>query len=69
MNIDGEEYDSLTRSYTFQGYQIYQLADNTVSAADLANVEMARLIYQCDVADDIDVPRVCVEAAESDEEA
>ena len=55
LNIDGEEYDSLTRSYTFQGYQIYQLADNTVSAADLANVEMARLIYQCDVADDIDV--------------
>ena len=55
LNIDGEEYDSLTRSYTFQGYQIYQLSDNTVSAADLANVEMARLIYQCDVADEIDV--------------
>ena len=55
LNIEGEEYDSLSRSYTFQGYQIYQLSDNTVSAADLENVEMARLIYQCDVADEIDV--------------
>jgi len=55
LNIDGEEYDSLSRSYTFQGYQIYQLIDNTVSAADLENVEMARLIYQCDVADEIDI--------------
>jgi len=55
LNIDGEEYDSLSRSYTFQGYQIYQLADNTVSAADLENVEMARLIFQCDVADEIDI--------------
>ena len=35
FNIEGEEYDSLTRSYTFQGYQIYQLADETVSAAEL----------------------------------
>ncbi|MEZ7836905.1 MAG: T9SS C-terminal target domain-containing protein, partial [Flavobacteriales bacterium] len=55
LNIDGEEYDSLSRSYTFQGYQIYQLADNTVSAADLENLEMARLIFQCDVADEIDI--------------
>ena len=55
LNIDDEEYDSLSRSYTFQGYQIYQLADNTVSAADLENLEMARLIFQCDVADEIDI--------------
>ena len=35
LDINGNEYDSLTRSYTFQGYQIYQLANNTVSAAEL----------------------------------
>jgi hypothetical protein len=55
MDIEGQEYDSLTRSFTFQGYQIYQLSDNTVSAADLENPAMARLIFQCDVADEIDV--------------
>jgi len=54
LNVDGEEYDSLSRSYTFQGYQIYQLSDNTVSAADLEDIEKARLIFQCDVIDDID---------------
>ena len=55
FNIEGEEYDSLTRSYTFQGYQIYQLADETVSAAELGDIEKARMIFQCDVADEIDV--------------
>ena len=55
MDINGNEYDSLTRSYTFQGYQIYQLANNTVSAADLNNQELARLIFQCDVQDDVEV--------------
>ena len=55
MDIDGNEYDSLTRSYTFQGYQIYQLLNNEVSAADLKNEQMARKIFQCDVADDIDI--------------
>jgi len=53
LDVDGEEYDSLSRSYTFQGYQIYQLSDNTVSAADLNDIEKARLIFQCDVMDDI----------------
>ena len=53
LDVDGEEYDSLSRSYTFQGYQIYQLSDNTVSAADLNDIEKARLVFQCDVIDDI----------------
>ena len=53
MDLEGEEYDTLTRSYTFQGYQIYQLADETVSASELNNSEKARLIFQCDVADEV----------------
>jgi hypothetical protein len=55
LNLEGEEYDSLSRSYTFQGYEIYQLADETVSASELDDIEKARLIFQCDVADEIDV--------------
>ena len=54
-DVDGLAYDSLSRSYTFQGYQIYQLLDQTVSAADLEDIEKARLIFQCDVEDEIDV--------------
>ena len=43
------------RSYAFEGYQIYQLADETIVPADLGDIEKARLIFQCDVANDIDV--------------
>lgn len=49
-------FDSLTteyRSYRFQGYQVYQLADASVSAADLYNNDRARLVYQCDIKDDV----------------
>jgi hypothetical protein len=39
--------------YRFQGYQIYQLKDATVSATELNNVDRARLVFQCDKKDDI----------------
>ncbi|MCB0762534.1 MAG: T9SS C-terminal target domain-containing protein, partial [Flavobacteriales bacterium] len=51
--ISGLMLDTLGRSYTFQGYMVYQLADNTVSANELTDVERARLIYQCDIQDDV----------------
>ncbi len=35
--------------YHFEGYQIYQLKDATVSAADIDDVSKARLVAQCDV--------------------
>lgn len=38
--------------YKFQGYQIYQLKDNSVSATDLYNIERARLVHQCDIEDE-----------------
>ena len=50
---DGTVLDSLARTYTFEGYQVYQLADATVSVSDLDNIEKARLIYQCDIQNDI----------------
>jgi len=38
--------------YEFQGYQIYQLKNETVNTGDLGNIEKARLIFQCDIKDD-----------------
>ena len=55
FDVDGVEYDTLSRSYNFEGYQIYQLADDQVSPADLGDINKARLIFQCDVANDVDL--------------
>ncbi|MCH2197484.1 MAG: hypothetical protein MK081_01775 [Flavobacteriales bacterium] len=52
---DGTLLDTLDRSYTFQGYQVYQLSDNTVSAADLDDIDKARLIATVDAQDTVDV--------------
>lgn len=35
--------------YTFEGYQIFQLRDETVTASDAYNIDKARLVFQCDV--------------------
>jgi len=40
---------ALQDSFKFEGYQIFQLHDATVSANDIDNVDKARLICQCDV--------------------
>ena len=47
----GEGYDSL---YVFQGYMVYQLVDATVSPSELADVDRARLVAQCDIKDGVD---------------
>lgn len=39
--------------YTFQGYQVYQLNGPDVSINDIGNLDMARLVFQCDVEDDV----------------
>ena len=41
-------------TYTFQGYQLYQVKDASVSPADLDNPDLARLIAQCDIKDGVD---------------
>ena len=41
------------RTYNFQGYQLYQVANEDVSVADLGDVNQARLVFQCDVEDGI----------------
>jgi hypothetical protein len=53
VNIIGY-YDSLQtlpydNEYVFEGYQIFQLRDETVTASDVYNVDKARLVFQSDV--------------------
>ncbi|MGF1563856.1 MAG: T9SS C-terminal target domain-containing protein, partial [Flavobacteriales bacterium] len=52
---DLEPLSDLDRSYTFQGYQIYQLSGPTVSVSDLGDIDKARLLFTVDKDDDIDV--------------
>ncbi len=40
-------------TYNFQGYQIYQLKNGEVSPADLRDPNLARLVFQCDVEDNV----------------
>lgn len=47
---DSIHWDSL---YRFEGYKIYQLKDATVSAADLYDITKAKLIFHCDVKNNI----------------
>ena len=50
---DGTQFTDLDRSYVFEGYKIYQLVDNSISPADLDDVEKARMIFQCDLQNDV----------------
>jgi hypothetical protein len=47
--IQGPESDSWDSLYRFEGYQVYQLKNATVSVADLKNSALSRLVFQCDV--------------------
>ncbi len=40
-------------TYNFEGYQIFQVIDPTVSVADLYDVSKSRLAFQCDIKNDI----------------
>ncbi|MCH2225661.1 MAG: T9SS type A sorting domain-containing protein [Crocinitomicaceae bacterium] len=51
VNVDNNP--NFDNSYRFQGYQVYQLYDETVSPTDLDNVELARLVFQSDIKDNI----------------
>ncbi len=39
--------------YRFQGYIVYQLADGAVTASELGNVDRARVVFQCDIKDEV----------------
>ncbi|MGH1338184.1 MAG: hypothetical protein ACRBFS_18825 [Aureispira sp.] len=46
-------YAPLDTTYNFQGYKIYQVNSPNVSVTELGEEEKSRLIFQCDVEDDI----------------
>lgn len=50
---DPNQSSSADSAYRFEGYKLYQLRDATVSAGDLYNVDKARLVYQCDVKNNV----------------
>lgn len=45
-NSTGYDFDPY---YRFEGYQVFQLKNASVSVADIKDAELARLVYQCDV--------------------
>ena len=45
-----DEWDT---KYRFQGYQIFQVKDETVGPSDLENIDLARLLAQVDIKDGI----------------
>ena len=54
FNEEYEEVDPLIigyddTTYVFEGYQIFQLKDATVSITDIYNPDLARLVAQCDI--------------------
>lgn len=53
INISGYYDDAETLpyrdAYVFEGYQVFQLENETVTAADVYDPSKARLVFQCDV--------------------
>jgi hypothetical protein len=41
------------KTYNFQGYQIFQLANSKVSSSELQDPDQARLVAQCDIKDGV----------------
>ena len=41
------------RYYRFEGYKVYQLANAEVGADELSNTDKARLVFQCDVRNNV----------------
>lgn len=48
-SLTDEERDSIYRSYRFEGYLIYQLANDGVKSGDLLDPDKARIVAQVDV--------------------
>lgn len=52
-DLAGNEILVTNKSYKFQGYQIFQVKNTTVSASDIYNPDLARIVAQCDLKDTI----------------
>jgi hypothetical protein len=45
--------DDSLKVFRFQGYQVYQFKDGSVSTADIGNPDKVRLLFQCDIVDGV----------------
>ena len=53
--VNGYENNEIPydRNYRFEGYKVYQLANAEVGADELSNTDKARLVFQCDVRNNV----------------
>ena len=52
LDADGNKIDC-DKFFSFQGYLVYQVKDETVSVTDLQDINLSRLAFQCDVKDSV----------------
>jgi len=45
--------DDSLKTFRFQGYQIYQFRDASVTTSDIGNPDKVRLLFQCDIEDGV----------------
>jgi len=55
LSTSGEDLTEEDRSYKFQGYLVYQVANATISPTELNDPDKARLIHTVDKEDEIDL--------------
>ena len=46
--------DDSLKIFGFEGYQIYQFADGSVTTSDIGNPDKVRLLFQCDKVNGVD---------------
>ena len=51
--VDSAAVANGLNSFDFQGYQVFQFKDATVTTADIGNPDKVRLLYQCDIKDGV----------------
>jgi len=55
INVDTDKTDDdntpdvVDKYYRFEGYQVFQVKDSTVSITDVHDPDLARLVFQCDI--------------------
>jgi hypothetical protein len=55
VDVDADDIvDEVDKYYRFEGYQVFQLKDASVSIGDIRNINLAREVFQCDIQNEIE---------------
>ncbi|MEA3444606.1 MAG: T9SS type A sorting domain-containing protein [Bacteroidota bacterium] len=57
VNVDIDQdniIDDVDKYYRFEGYQVFQLKNKSVSIGDIRNINLAREVFQCDIKNDVE---------------